>query len=72
MHRISQWLLCHNAGSAPANSHDLAPANARLRKRIVDIGVEPMGGTPQDFARYMDKEISKWEDVAGVSRAQID
>lgn len=69
MHRISQRLLCHNAGSAPANSHDLAPANARLRKRI---GVEPMGGTPQDFARYMDKEISKWGDVAGVSGAQID
>ena len=43
-----------------------------FRKRIVDIGVEPMGGTPQDFARYLDKEISKWGEVVRVSGAKID
>ncbi len=43
-----------------------------FRKRIVDIGVEPMGGTPQDFTRHLDKEIRKWGEVVRVSGAKID
>lgn len=43
-----------------------------FRKRIVDVGVEPMGGTPQDFARYRDAEIKKWAKVVQVSGAKID
>ena len=46
-----------------------APA---FRKRISDIGVEPMGGTPEDFARYLEKEISKWGEVVKLSGAKID
>src|SRR5207244_1307146 len=43
-----------------------------FRKRIVDIGVEPMGGTPEDLARYLDAEIRKWAKVVQVSGAKID
>jgi tripartite-type tricarboxylate transporter receptor subunit TctC len=47
-------------------------ATPAFRKRITDIGVEPMGGTPEDFVRYLHKEISKWGDVVRVSGAKID
>ena len=43
-----------------------------FRKRIMDVGVEPMGGTPQDCARYRDSEIRKWAKVVRVSGAKID
>ncbi len=43
-----------------------------FRKRIVDIGVEPLGGTVQDFAKYRDAEIRKWAKVVQVSGAKID
>ena len=43
-----------------------------FRKRIMDVGVEPMGGTPQDCARYRDSEIRKWAKVVQVSGAKID
>jgi tripartite-type tricarboxylate transporter receptor subunit TctC len=47
-------------------------ADPAFRKRITDVGVEPMGGTPQDFATYRDAEISKWAKVVQVSGAKID
>ena len=43
-----------------------------FRKRIVDIGVEPMGGTQEDFVKYLDAEIRKWAKVVQVSGAKID
>ena len=43
-----------------------------FRRRIVDIGVEPMGGSPEDFARFLDSEIGKWAEVVRVSGARID
>ena len=43
-----------------------------FRKRLIDIGVEPMGGTPQDFAKYLDIELKKWGEVVRVSGAKID
>jgi tripartite-type tricarboxylate transporter receptor subunit TctC len=47
-------------------------ADPAFRKRITDVGVEPMGGTPQDFAKYRDAEIRKWAKVVQVSGAKID
>ncbi|MEO8442828.1 MAG: tripartite tricarboxylate transporter substrate binding protein [Betaproteobacteria bacterium] len=47
-------------------------ADPAFRKRITEVGVEPMGGTPQDFAKYRDAEISKWAKVVKVSGAKID
>ncbi len=43
-----------------------------FRKRLIDIGVEPMGGTPQDFSRYLDAELKKWGEVVRASGAKID
>jgi tripartite-type tricarboxylate transporter receptor subunit TctC len=43
-----------------------------FRKRLIDIGVEPMGGTPEEFAQYLQAELKKWGDVVKVSGAKID
>ena len=45
---------------------------AAFRKRIIEIGVEPMGGSTADFARYLDAEIRKWGEVVRKSGAKID
>ena len=30
-------------------------------------GVDPMGGTPAEFARHIEAELKKWEDVAAAA-----
>ena len=43
-----------------------------LIKRYADLGVEALGGTPEDFARYLDSETAKWAEVVRFSGAKID
>jgi tripartite-type tricarboxylate transporter receptor subunit TctC len=41
-----------------------------LRKKLDDMGAEPVGGTPQTFNRFLSAEISKWDAVirdAGIT-----
>jgi len=47
-------------------------ADPAFRKRLADIGVEPLGGTPEQFVKYLDSEIKKWGAVVRVSGAKID
>ena len=34
-----------------------------VRERLATEGVEPLGGTPDEFARLIAAEIRKWADV---------
>lgn len=43
-----------------------------FRERLVQMGVQPMGGTPAEFAGFMDTEIKKWGDVVRRSGVVID
>jgi tripartite-type tricarboxylate transporter receptor subunit TctC len=43
-----------------------------LIKRYTDLGVETLGGTPEDFAKYLDDESRKWGEVVRFSGAKID
>jgi len=47
-------------------------ADPAFNKRLIDFGVEPMGGSIQDFERFLDAEIKKWGDVVRVSGAKVD
>ena len=29
-----------------------------------NAGIDPLGGTPEDFARLIDDEVDKWDKVA--------
>jgi tripartite-type tricarboxylate transporter receptor subunit TctC len=41
-----------------------AIASADVRKKIGDAGIEPGGGTPDDFAKFIASEMTKWAKVA--------
>lgn len=47
----------------------LALKQPDIHKQYVEMGAEPVGSTPEEFARYILAERAKWEDV--VRRADV-
>jgi tripartite-type tricarboxylate transporter receptor subunit TctC len=43
-----------------------------IRKRFAEVGAEPVGGTPQQFADFMAAETVKWAKVVKASGARVD
>ncbi len=43
-----------------------------VRKKLVEGGLEPMGGTPEEFKRFISDEIAKWGKVAKDVGAKAD
>ena len=43
-----------------------------LRERLESLGAEVAGGTPQDFADYIAREIPKWTKVVKDSGARAE
>jgi len=41
-----------------------------VRQRMLDAGIEPAGGTPQQFAAFIESEMAKWGKVAKVAGIQ--
>ena len=46
--------------------------DADVRKRLFNAGVEIRTSSPQDFARYIESEMKKWEKVVKASGAKVD
>jgi tripartite-type tricarboxylate transporter receptor subunit TctC len=42
------------------------------RQRLLDQGAEPVGNTPEEFARIMKEEVVRWAEVVRVSGAKAD
>ncbi len=49
-----------------------ASRDAEMRKRLHEQGAEPVGSTPEQFAKFMREEIARWSDVVKVSGARAD
>jgi tripartite-type tricarboxylate transporter receptor subunit TctC len=49
-----------------------AIASPSFQARFAQIGDEPAGGTPEDFARLIAADSAKWEDVVKRSGARIE
>jgi len=49
-----------------------AARDAEMRKRLQEQGAEPVGSTPEDFARFMRDEVARWAEVVKVSGARAD
>jgi tripartite-type tricarboxylate transporter receptor subunit TctC len=47
-------------------------ADAAVRKSLGDLGVDIIGGTPEDFAAYIRSEIPKWTAIVKASGARLD
>ena len=43
-----------------------------FRERFSGIGDEPAGGTPEEFAVLIKRELGKWRDVVKRSGARLD
>ena len=43
-----------------------------LRKKLGDEGADPLGGTPEQFARLIDDDIARWGKVVKDSGMHVD
>ena len=43
-----------------------------VKKSLGDLGVDIMGGTPEDFSAYVKSEIPKWTAIVKASGAKLD
>ena len=66
------------AGTPPAVVDRLSRESIRIlqsdeiRKRFAEVGAEPVGSTPQQFATFMGAETAKWAKVIKASGARVD
>jgi tripartite-type tricarboxylate transporter receptor subunit TctC len=49
-----------------------ALAEPAFRKRVTEMGVTPMGGTPEDVTRYIATESSRWSEVVRSAGIKMD
>jgi tripartite-type tricarboxylate transporter receptor subunit TctC len=42
------------------------------RQRLLDQGAEPVGNSPEEFAKIMQEEVVRWAEVVRVSGAKVD
>lgn len=43
-----------------------------MKEKLLAQGAIPSGNTPQEFAKLIDSEISKWAGVVKASGAKVD
>lgn len=43
-----------------------------IKQRLLDQGAEPLGNTPEEFAKLLREEVEKWAEVVKVSGAKVD
>jgi tripartite-type tricarboxylate transporter receptor subunit TctC len=46
--------------------------DSAVKKSLADLGVDIIGGTPEDFAAYIKSEIPKWTAIIKTSGAKLD
>lgn len=49
-----------------------ALADPELRKRLLTLGAEPVGGTPQEASRFVQSEYRKWGEVVKKANIRLD
>jgi len=46
--------------------------DADVRKRMLEQGAEPVGSTPEEFAKLLREEVTRWAEVVKISGARAD
>ena len=66
------------AGTPPEIVRKLAAEIAKItrspdmRDKLVEMGVDPVGGTPEEFKALIDSDIAKWKPIAKKAGIKID
>jgi tripartite-type tricarboxylate transporter receptor subunit TctC len=45
--------------------------NPTVREKMIEMGLEPRGGTPEEFTEHIRRELAKWSDVAKRSNIRL-
>ncbi|HTE14019.1 MAG TPA: tripartite tricarboxylate transporter substrate-binding protein, partial [Burkholderiales bacterium] len=75
---ISYWGTLAPAAVPRDIIHQVSTASAKtlqlpeVRKRLVDLGYDPIGGTPEAYAGNLRSEMAKWAKVVKTSGIRID
>jgi tripartite-type tricarboxylate transporter receptor subunit TctC len=40
-----------------------------MRRRMLEQGAEPVGSTPEEFAKLLREEVARWAEVVKISGA---
>lgn len=43
-----------------------------IKQRLIDLGAEPVGNTPEEFGKLVREELARWSEVVKVSGARVD
>jgi len=43
-----------------------------IKQRLIDLGAEPVGNTPEEFGKLLREELVRWAEVVKVSGARVD
>jgi len=43
-----------------------------VQKRLTDLSAEPVGGTPQETAKYLKHEAGRWKNVITAAHVTLD
>jgi tripartite-type tricarboxylate transporter receptor subunit TctC len=46
--------------------------DSEVRKRLTDLSAEPVGGTPQETAKYLKQEAERWKNVITTAHVTLD
>ena len=49
-----------------------AVSGAELRERLVQMGIEPVGSTPEQFAQFLGDEIARWAKVINTAGVKVE
>ena len=55
-----------------ANAIAKAARSPDTRQRLLDLGAEPVGNSPEEFGKIMKEEVVRWAEVVRVSGAKAD
>ena len=76
---VVAWFGLFVPGATPASAVDRLSEETRralaapeVRKRLIDLGAEPLGSTPAEFGAYVAAEFQRWGRVAREANIRLD
>ncbi len=49
-----------------------AASDPALKQKMVEQGADPVGNTPEEFAKLLREEVAKWAEIVKISGAKAE